>query len=112
VLVERLQLFGELWLGSAGDGPSIADQLGNLWYDLAGTPFPNAAPALVRAFGHQRVLYGSDYCWTPAPAVTAQIASIDNAPQPERDTWRALTTRNAERLLPGLLRADQGSSSW
>jgi hypothetical protein len=48
------------------------------------------------------VLYGSDYCWTPAPAVAAQVASIDREPAPDGTTWRALTTANAERLLPGL----------
>lgn len=98
VLVERIQLFRDVFLGSA-PGPSVAEQLGGLWYDIAGTPFPNAVPALVRAFGDQQVLYGSDYCWTPQPGVLAQVASIDNAPQPDGTTWRALTTRNAERLL-------------
>lgn len=102
VLVERLQLFADSWLGGGDAVPAVAEQLGALWYDLAGTPFPNAAPALVRAFGDRRVLYGSDYCWTPAAAVLAQVASIDTAPQPAGDSWRALTTRNAERLLPRL----------
>lgn len=39
----------------------------------------------------------------PAAAALAQIASVDAAPQPRNDTWRALTTRNAAKLLPGLL---------
>jgi len=121
VLAERIQLFGDLLSGDLlsgtllsgapqfgdtqfGDpaGPTVTEQLGELWYDLAGTPFPHAAPALVRAFGDQRVLYGSDYCWTPVPGVLSQIASLDAAPQPGDTTWRALTTRNAERLLPQL----------
>lgn len=101
VLVERIQLFRDVFLGAA-PGPSVAEQLGVLWYDIAGTPFPNAVPALERAFGDHRILYGSDYCWTPAPAVLAQLASIDAAPQPDATTWRALTTHNAERLFPRL----------
>jgi 6-methylsalicylate decarboxylase len=56
-------------------------------------------PAAVAAFGTGRLVYGSDYCWTPAHGVDAQLASIDQAPQPANDTWRALTTRNATRLL-------------
>jgi predicted TIM-barrel fold metal-dependent hydrolase len=53
-------------------------------------------------FGTGRLLYGSDYCWTPAHGVDAQLASIDQAGQPADDSWRALTTRNATRLLrPG-----------
>ena len=117
VLVERIQLFRDVVPGVAGDRagdwagdwggaePSVAAQLGGLWYDTAGTPFPSAVPALVRAFGDQRVLYGSDYCWTPAPAVLAQVASLDAAPPSDGTTWRDRTTRNAECLLPRLCAA-------
>lgn len=97
VLVERLQLFRDVFLGSA-TGPTVAEQLGALWYDIAGTPFPNAVPALTRVFGTDKILYGSDYCWTPPPAVQAQISSVDAA----SPTWRTLTTTNARRLFPGL----------
>ena len=68
------------------------------WFDIAGTPFPHQMPAAVAAFGMRRLLYGSDYCWTPAHEVDA-LASIDQADQPSDDSWRALTTRNATRLL-------------
>ena len=56
-------------------------------------------PVAVAAFGTQRLLYGNDYCWTPAHGVDAQLASIEQADQPADDSWRALTTRNANRLL-------------
>ncbi|HEX8080535.1 MAG TPA: amidohydrolase family protein [Jatrophihabitans sp.] len=106
VLAERIQLFGEMLPGGVAGGLAggrpVSEQLGKLWYDIAGTPFPNAAEALVRAFGCERVLYGSDYCWTPGPGVLSQVASVDAAPQPDGDTWRRLTTRNAERLIPRL----------
>ncbi|WP_410676845.1 hypothetical protein [Amycolatopsis sp. cmx-4-68] len=59
--------------------PTVPDQTGNLWFDLAGTPFPHQVPAFERAFGTDRLLYGSDYCWTPPPAVDAQLATIDAA---------------------------------
>src|SRR6202008_3502292 len=43
-----------------------------------------------------------DYCWTPAHGVDAQLASIAQARHPANDSWRALTPRNATRLLhPG-----------
>jgi 6-methylsalicylate decarboxylase len=101
VVAERIGVFGELTGELTGGvaAPAVTAQLGGFWYDIAGTPFPHAVPALVRAFGTERVLYGSDYCWTPVPGVLAQVASIDSAPQPEGTTWRALTTRNAGRLL-------------
>jgi predicted TIM-barrel fold metal-dependent hydrolase len=110
VLVERIQLFRDLLMSDAA-GPSVAEQLGGIWYDIAGTPFPNAVPTLVRAFGDERVLYGSDYCWTPGPAVMSQVTSVDTAPQPTGTTWRALTTRNAARLFPQLCRMASAAPS-
>jgi predicted TIM-barrel fold metal-dependent hydrolase len=86
-------------LGKPSDA-SAREQLSQFWYDIAGTPFPDQVPALARAFGTDRVLYGSDYCWTPAHGVPPQIHSIDAADPPdEHETWRELTTRNALRLL-------------
>jgi predicted TIM-barrel fold metal-dependent hydrolase len=70
---------------------------------MAGTPFPRQVPALLRAFGSNRLLYGSGYCWTPAAGATAQIASLESADQPAKDTRRALSTRNASRLFPRVL---------
>ncbi|MDH6699382.1 amidohydrolase family protein [Streptomyces griseoviridis] len=99
LLAARLELFRTLF---DGDGDlDVRAELGGLWYDLAGTPFPDQVPAVERAFGLDRVLYGSDSCWTPAPGVLAQVASIDAAEAPEGSTWRALTTRNARRLFSG-----------
>ncbi len=69
---------------------------------MAGTPFPCQIPALTTAFGNRRLVYGSDYCLAPSIGVTAQVNSIDAARQPDGDTWRALTTRNAQRLFPRL----------
>lgn len=110
LLGERMDLFRHLFPGAAGGSPegrSVPEQLSRLWYDLAGTPFPHQAPALTGAFGAERVLYGSDFCWTPAPGVDAQLASIDNAPRPgDGRTWRELTTANARRLFPRLAARD------
>ncbi|MFC8969367.1 amidohydrolase family protein [Streptomyces sp. NPDC057094] len=102
LLAQRMELFRPLLSTGAADSASVPDQLGRLWYDLAGTPFPHQAPALTTAFGSERVLYGSDYCWTPALGVDAQVASLTGAAQPAGDTWHALTTRNAQRLFPRL----------
>jgi predicted TIM-barrel fold metal-dependent hydrolase len=101
LLADRMELFRSGFFGGS-DGDTVADQLRRLWWDMAGTPFPHQVPALIDAFGSDHLLYGSDYCWTPAPGVTAQVASVDAAPPPDGDTWRDLTTRNAHRLLPRL----------
>jgi predicted TIM-barrel fold metal-dependent hydrolase len=100
LLVDRMELFRTAFDGGSPDEPSVREQVSGLWFDLAGTPFPHQVPALERAFGPARILYGSDYCWTPVGAVAQQVASLDTADQPGATTWRALTTANATRLLP------------
>ncbi|MEZ0362347.1 amidohydrolase family protein [Mycobacterium sp. pUA109] len=104
LLADRMELFRTAFSGAGTEVPTVPDQLRRLWFDIAGSPFPNQVPALIAAFGSQRLLYGSDYCWTPATGAAAQVASIDAAQQPPGDTWRALTTRNAHRLFPHLPR--------
>lgn len=104
VVADRMELFHGLF-GEGAGAPTVRDQLRLLWYDMAGTPFPRQVPALVELVGDTRLLYGSDYCWTPAPAALAQVASVDAADPEDGDSWRARTTRNARVLLPGLLRA-------
>lgn len=99
LLADRMEMFRAVMRPG---GATTQEQVAGLWFDMAGTPFPNQIPALVRAFGSERLLYGSDYCWTPAAVTTAQLASVEAADQPAGDTWRALTTRNALRLLPRL----------
>ncbi len=98
LLADRIQLFLTLFERSDG-GPGVVDQLRTLWFDMAGTPFPRQMPALVAAFGSERIVYGSDYCWTPPFGAAAQVTSIDAAPPLDGVSWRDLTTRNAERLL-------------
>jgi predicted TIM-barrel fold metal-dependent hydrolase len=92
---DRVELFRSLLPGLHGRAQAALptrQQLQRLWYDLAGTPFPAQAPALVDAVGDQQVLYGSDYCWTPSVAVGMAARQLD-------DHWRTLTTANAARFL-------------
>ncbi len=106
LLTQRMELFRSVVPidGTTATAPAVPvpEQIGRLWFDMAGTPFPYQIPALTTAFGSERLLYGSDYCWTPAAGTSAQVGSVDAAPQPDGDTWRALTTRNAQRLFPRL----------
>lgn len=102
LLADRMELFRTVFFGGGPQDPTVQEQVRTLWFDMAGSPFPNQVPALVGAFGSERLLYGSDYCWTPAAGTAAQIASVDAADQPDSDTWRALTTRNATRLFTTL----------
>jgi 6-methylsalicylate decarboxylase len=63
--------------GSPVDVPAA---LGGLYYDLAGLPLPVALDALLAVAGPERLLYGSDFPFTPAPFVTELAAAIRRAP--------------------------------
>ncbi|MEV6296648.1 amidohydrolase family protein [Streptomyces sp. NPDC051896] len=71
-LADRMELFRSVFARDSdptGTAPPIGpvpEQIGRLRFDIAGTPFPHQVPALIAAFGTDRVLYGSDYCFTPA----------------------------------------------
>ncbi|MBE8473829.1 amidohydrolase family protein [Streptomyces justiciae] len=102
VLADRINEFMRLFVPSQEAPPLDAvQQLRGLYYDLAGTAFPRQAPALLKLVDPDRVLFGSDYCWTPPPLADAHIAAIDTAAPPaEGTTWRSLTVANALRLFP------------
>ncbi|MFF9037972.1 amidohydrolase family protein [Streptomyces sp. NPDC014892] len=102
VLADRIDEFMRLFL-PPGTLPAqdAVRQLQGLYYDMAGTAFPRQVPALLKLVDPDRVLFGSDYCWTPPPLADAHIAAIDAADPPaEGATWRSLTTANALRLFP------------
>ncbi|MGC9496492.1 amidohydrolase family protein [Streptomyces sp. WG7] len=103
-LADRINGFMKLFLPSGEDGaPDAVRQLRRLHYDMAGPAFPRQVPALLGLVEPDRLLYGSDYCWTPAHAVDAHVASVEAAPVPSGAAgWRDLTTANAHRLLPRL----------
>jgi predicted TIM-barrel fold metal-dependent hydrolase len=104
VLADRINEFMRLFVPSSSQEAPPRDavqQLASLYYDIAGTAFPRQAPALLKLVDPDRVLFGSDYCWTPPPLADAHIAAIDTAAPPaEGTTWRSLTTANALRLFP------------
>jgi predicted TIM-barrel fold metal-dependent hydrolase len=98
--IEWIRLMSPQLLGRAAGPSSTRDQLRRLWFDLAGTPLPVQAAAITRAVGSDRILYGSDCCWTPAPAVAKHADDLDShAQEVLGGDWRAVTTANAERLL-------------
>ncbi|WP_328737811.1 amidohydrolase family protein [Streptomyces bobili] len=103
VLADRINEFMKLLLPLQQPPTTDAvQQLRGLYYDMAGTAFPRQVPALLKLVDPDRVLFGSDYCWTPAPLADAHIAAIDAAESPvDGTTWRSLTTVNATRLFPG-----------
>ncbi|RSM44201.1 amidohydrolase [Amycolatopsis balhimycina DSM 5908] len=104
VLADRVDEFRKMFLNSP-DGADVIEQLRRLHYDIAGPAFPRQVPALLGLADPGRLLFGSDYCWTPPPVAATHIAAVDAAAPPADDvSWRSLTTANAQRLFPRLAR--------
>ncbi|MFI1422325.1 amidohydrolase family protein [Streptomyces sp. NPDC020731] len=101
VLADRIDGFMRMFMPEGTEAPGAVEQLRRLHYDLAGPALPRQLPALLSLVGSDRLLYGSDHCWTPAAGVEDHVAGLDAAPAPDGATsWRALTTANARRILP------------
>lgn len=99
LLAERIEMFRSLWPAPDGGAPgplSTDTHLRRMWFDTAGKPLPTQAAVLRAVVGTERILYGSDSCWTPAFAVGQQITALDADPEID---WRAVTTANAQRFL-------------
>ncbi|MEV0981647.1 amidohydrolase family protein [Streptomyces sp. NPDC049915] len=100
VLADRVDGFLRLFQPDRTHAPDAVTQLRRLCYDTAGPAFPRQLPALLNLVGPDRLLYGSDYCWTPAHGVDAHLASVQAAEVPVPGaTWQSLTTANARRAL-------------
>lgn len=96
LLVDRIEMFRKGFFDGA-ERPSAREQIADLWWDVAGTPAPAQLPALAGIARPDQVVYGSDYCYTPAPLVAAQLAALDGYFQGE--DWRARLGANARALL-------------
>jgi predicted TIM-barrel fold metal-dependent hydrolase len=101
IVADRIELFRSLLPESHGRPQarlSTRQQLQRFWYDLAGTPLPTQANVLIAVVGDNQILYGSDYCWTPAKAVAHHVKSLDQTTA-ATIKWRTLMTANATRFL-------------
>ncbi|MFD9698225.1 amidohydrolase family protein [Lentzea sp. NPDC059081] len=58
----------------------VPNALGRLYYDLAGVPLPVALDGLLTLVGPNRLLYGSDFPFTPAPVVAGLAEGLRHAP--------------------------------
>lgn len=100
LLAARIEQFRSLWPAPDGGPPgplTTETQLRHFWFDLAGYPMPTQARVLREVVGSERILYGSNFCWTPEFAVGKQIAALDADPDVD---WRRLTSENVREFLP------------
>jgi predicted TIM-barrel fold metal-dependent hydrolase len=74
--------------------------LKRLYYDLAGFPLPRLAPALMSIADPQRIMYGSDWPFTPMKIVTAMAALIEQSDLFDQTAKDDILINNALRLFP------------
>ncbi len=97
LLAERVQLFDTVF--NPPHPRSARELLRHFYYDLAGTPSRLQLAALDEVTTRDRLLYGSDYPWTPTDLVARLMSGLDKVFDATDGEWRKLTTRNAEKLL-------------
>jgi predicted TIM-barrel fold metal-dependent hydrolase len=78
-IISRIAEFSKFLGGNAVTEKEIKDVLQTRFYiDLAGVPFPDQIHGMLRAVDTSRLVYGSDYPYTPAPAVGALAKRLDD----------------------------------
>ena len=99
-LVDRITLFSAAIPTLGAPAPEVAmRELGEFYYDLAGMPVPRQLPALRSFVADSQLLYGSDYPWTPEPAVGLLKALLEQHLSEETETLGAMLRGNAARLF-------------
>ncbi len=103
VLADRIAgLSPALTLPSPVEPDRLFATLRRLYYDLAGFPLPRLAPALLQIADPGRILYGSDWPFTPLPIATRLAGDIDATPLFDASLRRRILQDNALDLFPRL----------
>jgi len=77
--------------------------LRSFYYDLAGSPVPRLLPVLRTIADPSRIVFGSDYPWTPDFAAEQRKSLLDQALSEEPQLKRAAYQENALQLFPLLV---------
>jgi 6-methylsalicylate decarboxylase len=102
VLVDRVHSFAAVFSSTRQQPVDVLTALRGLYYDLAGTPLPRALPALLTLVESDRLLYGSDFPFTPAPLVEFLATMLSSTSVLDEGQRRAMVRGNALRLFPRL----------
>ncbi|KGO67159.1 Amidohydrolase 2 [Penicillium italicum] len=102
-IMERIAEFSSLVPGSDGiSGERIKELLQTRFnFDLAGVPFPDQIHGLLRLVDSSRLLYGSDYPYTPAALAESLVKRVDDGLQSMfgSETMERILFENAQHLL-------------
>ncbi|MFF3563702.1 amidohydrolase family protein [Streptomyces sp. NPDC002574] len=100
VLADRIATFARM----SGTDVDVVATLRALHYDVAGAALPRALPALLSLVDPDRLVYGSDYPFTPAAVVKDLAAALTAAEVLDAAGKHLMTSGNARRLFPRLTR--------
>lgn len=102
-LARRIAALTSMFLDSARATPAgVTNYLRRFYYDLAGSTGDNALAPLLMLAERSRILYGSDYPFTPEQAVNAHLKEMAESAILKPGDMRAIGGDNALRLFPRL----------
>ena len=98
LLAERVELFRSVVFGEPADRLPVSELLARCYFDLAGPPNHTQLDALTTSAPIDRLVYGSDYAWTPAEVAIRALADLDKLLRLDKP-WREVTSASAQTLL-------------
>ena len=98
MLANRVELFRSVVFGEPACRLPVSDLLARCYFDLAGPPNQTQLDALTTVAPIDRLVYGSDYAWTPAEAAIRALAGLDKLLRLDKP-WREVTSASAQTLL-------------
>ncbi len=90
---------------STKKSPNIHGEMKKLYYDLAGAPLPELLGALLQIADPHRILYGSDWPYTPLALCTQVTGQLDKTPLLAGNLRADAMQHNACKLFPNLAEA-------
>lgn len=108
-IMQRIAEFSRFMVkdGSPFSGDDVKELLNSRFYiDLAGMPFPDQLHGLLRLVDSSRLLYGSDYPYTPGALVASLAKRLDNGLESNfgAETKKRALLDNAKQLFSRLQR--------
>lgn len=101
VLADRVAgLSPALGLPEKLDVPRFYETLRRLYYDLAGFPLPRQLLPLLEIADPKRIMYGSDWPYTPEPLVAALARQLEGSPLLSDRLRQDFMRNNALTLFP------------
>jgi len=85
-----------------GETPDFKGKMAKLHYDLAGAPLPELLSALLQIADPSRLLYGSDWPFTPTKSCAALAQKLDETSLLAGALREQAMTGNALKLFPHL----------